>query len=172
MCFQASWGKWNRAFCIWDFTTSKCLAALRSASFSPIQKMIRKPWARAVSTFLARLSSVSLKYSRRSECPKIVVFTPIDSSIEADTSPVKAPFSAKCMFWAATMIGLPLVFSTAKARFTKEGAITTSACVCGSFSSRAAISWADWVASLFIFQLPAITFFLISIWFELLVVSG
>ncbi len=42
----------------------------------------------------------SLKYWRRSEWPRITWLTPSATSMAAEISPVKAPSSAKCIFWA------------------------------------------------------------------------
>ena len=46
------------------------------------------PCASALRTFLLISSFVSLKYSRRSECPRITYFTPASASISGEISPV------------------------------------------------------------------------------------
>ena len=72
-----------------------------------------RPLSSATFVFFATPSSVSAKYCRRSEWPRIAWVTPMSFSIAGETSPVKAPSFSKCMFWAATATGLPFAAATA-----------------------------------------------------------
>ena len=60
----------------------------------------------------ASASSVSPKNWRRSEWPRTTASTSSSTSIGAETSPVKAPDSSSCMFWAATLTAVPRRRST------------------------------------------------------------
>ena len=60
----------------------------RSARDSPTQTIGRRPTSSAFSSFLLTVSSVSLKYWRRSLWPMMTYLTPISTSISAETSPV------------------------------------------------------------------------------------
>src|ERR1035441_10017563 len=80
----------------------------------------------------------------------------------AEISPVNAPSLAHAIFCAPTRMGEPLAASTAAARFVKGGQITISQCSDFStngrnFSRNAVVS----AGVLYIFQLPAMTGFLI-----------
>src|ERR1035441_8447858 len=80
----------------------------------------------------------------------------------AEISPVNAPSLAHAIFCAPTRMGEPLAASTAAARFVKGGQITISQCSDFSangrnFSKNAVVS----AGVLYIFQLPAMTGFLI-----------
>jgi hypothetical protein len=59
----------------------------------------------------------------------MTVLTPILFNIDALISPVKAPLSEKCMFWAATSIELPLSISKESLKLVNGGAIITSVSV-------------------------------------------
>ena len=87
--------------------------ASRSASVSPTHEIGVRPLASASFVFFATPSSVSAKYWRLSEWPRITCVTPASTSIGAETSPVKAPSFSKCMFWAATATALPFAAATA-----------------------------------------------------------
>src|SRR6478672_3635127 len=65
-----------------------------------MQAITHSPCPSAATVRRATVSSVSPKYCRRSEWPTIAPRTPSSSSIGAETSPVKAPSSAQCTFWA------------------------------------------------------------------------
>ena len=69
--------------------------------------------SRATFVFFATPWSVSAKYCRRSEWPRMAWVTPMSFSIAAETSPVNAPSFSKCMFCEATATGLPFAAATA-----------------------------------------------------------
>src|ERR1700730_11883920 len=87
---------------------------------------------------------------------------PTDLSIAADTSPVNAPSLAQNIFCAPIATRVSSAAATALGRLGKGGQITISQCSERStkgwnFSKKALVS----AAVLYIFQLPAITGFLL-----------
>ena len=118
------------------------------------------PCSNAFKTFLFTVSSVSAKYSRLSECPIITYFTPASVSIAGEISPVYAPLSSKYIFSAPIWIFVPSAASIAGIMSIAGTQNTTSA---SSFATSGANSFTNAFASLgvlFIFQFPAIIFFL------------
>ncbi len=89
------------------FITSFVIPVSRSSKSSPTQKIGFNPEAKAFFIFLFISSSVSPKIALRSEWPRITYSHPTDFNIDADISPVNAPFSSKCMFCAPSFIWLP-----------------------------------------------------------------
>jgi hypothetical protein len=63
----------------------------RSSAFSPTQTIGTMPCASAACAFMFTPPSVSPKYCRRSEWPRITYWQPASASIAGETSPVKAP---------------------------------------------------------------------------------
>ena len=127
---------------------------------SPQQMMGVMPCSKALRTFLFTVSSVSAKYSLLSECPMITYFTPASSSIAGEISPVKAPFSSKYIFSAPIMILEPFAASIAGMMSIAGTHRSTST---SSFATRGfnvLISSTAWLGVIFIFQLPAMIFFL------------
>src|SRR5215472_2383571 len=106
---------------------------------------------------------------RRSEWPRMTWVTPNSLSIGADTSPVKAPRSSKCMFCAPNAINAPASVCHAAGMSTAGGAIRTSrsrarAAASRSISLRNAASSARASSAVrFIFQLPAISILRIAV---------
>ena len=70
--------------------------------------------------------SVSLKNSRRSECPSTTPWVSISDSIDEETSPVYAPLGASCMFCAKTSTRDPRVESTIACSAVNGTQIATS----------------------------------------------
>ena len=83
--------------------------------------------------------------------------TPSSTSIGAETSPVKAPDSSSCMFWAATLTALPrAALDHRRSARVNGGQITTSSA--GSPAIRGSSASTNSAASatvLCIFQLAA-----------------
>ena len=118
------------------------------------------PCSNALRTFLLTVSSVSAKYSLLSECPIITYFTPISVSMLGAISPVYAPLSSKYIFSAPMLM---LVSFAASMAGTKSIAGTQNTTSTSSFATNGFNSFINATASLgvlFIFQLPAIIFFL------------
>src|SRR5450759_413311 len=151
---------------LWNCSTSTAsvLPASRSASISPTQTMGFRPAASDATVFCRTVSPVSPKNWRRSLWPMMTHPAPTAAIMGAETSPVNAPSFFQYTSWAPIPTLLPLVAATAAAMFTNVGAITTSQCAAPAtrgqnFSKKAVVSLAD----LYIFQLPAITGFLIRL---------
>ena len=118
------------------------------------------PCSKAFNTFLFTVSSVSAKYSLLSECPNTTYFTPASVSIAGEISPVYAPLSSKYMFSAPMQMLEPFAASIAGIISIAGTQNTTST---SSFATNGFNSFTSATASLgvlFIFQLPAIIFFL------------
>ena len=127
---------------------------------SPQQMIGVRPCSNAFNTFLFTVSSVSAKYSLLSECPMITYFTPASTSIFGEISPVKAPFSSKYMFSAPIWMLVPLAASIAGMMSIAGTQNTTST---SSFATNGFNVFTSSTASegvIFIFQFPAIIFFL------------
>jgi hypothetical protein len=77
-------------------------------------------------------------------------------SIRGETSPVKAPFSSQCIFWAPSFTFVPTSFSAAAYREVKGGQITISTVSSFTFGKKLERKSKVSLLSLFIFQLPAI----------------
>ena len=122
------------------------------------------PCSNALSTFLFTSSLVSPKYSLLSECPSTTYFTPASTSMFGEISPVYAPLSSKYIFSAPTWMLVPFAASTTGTMSIAgtQNTTSTSSFATNGFSSstRATAS----LGVLFIFQLPAIIFFLAIIW--------
>src|SRR6266446_6936366 len=121
-----------------------------------------RPASSAARVFFSTVSLVSPKYWRRSLWPMITCEQPTDLSIAAETSPVNAPSLAQNMFCAPTAMRVPCAEATAAGRLGKGGQITISQCSERStkgrnLSKKLVVS----AAVLYIFQLPAITGFLL-----------
>src|SRR5688572_30546964 len=99
----------------WTWLRSlRCVSSRsRSSSVSPTQRIGSSPAASAAGTFSCSARSVSLWNWRRSECPSTTPPTCRSVSIAADISPVKAPETSWCMFWADTITSVPSVAATA-----------------------------------------------------------
>src|SRR3954452_14675438 len=119
-------GTWERSASICRVRIPSVSSESRCASFSPTQRIGSRPAARAAGTLRASDSSLSPKYWRRSECPRITPSTPSSSSIGGETSPVQAPLSSSCMFCAATRARLWAQCSTAVFTERNGGQTTTS----------------------------------------------
>ena len=118
------------------------------------------PCSKAFNTFLFTVASVSAKYSLLSECPMITYFTPTSVNMLGAISPVYAPLSSKYIFSAPMLIFVPLAASIAGTMLiagTQNTTSTSSFCTNG-FNSL--IKATASLGVLFIFQLPAIIFFL------------
>ncbi len=118
------------------------------------------PCSNAFSIFLFTVSFVSAKYSLLSECPRTTYLTPASVSIAGEISPVYAPFSSKYIFSAPTWMLEPFTASTTGMISIAGTQNTTST---SSFATNGFNSFTKATASLgvmFIFQLPAIIFFL------------
>src|SRR6202163_2473542 len=121
-----------------------------------------RPASSAARVFFSTVSLVSPKYWRRSLWPMITYEQPTDLSIAADTSPVNAPSLAQNIFCAPTATRVPCAAATAAGRLGKVEQITISQCSERStkgrnFSKKLVVL----AAVLYIFQLPAITGFLL-----------
>ena len=113
------------------------------------------PASRAARSFRFTTSSVSQKCCLRSECPRIT-YVQRSASIGADTSPVYAPRSSKCMFCAPTAVDEPSSASLTAIRDTSGGQTTfptPSMASSGSLSAEARDTASAIVV--FIFQFPA-----------------
>src|SRR5690606_10151613 len=119
-----------------------------------------------------RIALSSLKYARRSLWPKITVFAPTLFSIFAEISPVKAPSLLWCIFWATTITGCSRTELNTWFKLVNGGAIITTTFSGNTcfFKSTKNISVSD--KSLFILQFPATTFFLISLIYLNIVLTG
>src|SRR4051794_12118026 len=88
---------------------------------------------------------------------------PTASSIAAELSPVKAPSFAQCTFCPPMRTLLPFAASTAAGMQTDGGQTTISSRSCAAMPGKNALKKARvWSGVLYIFQLAAITFFLMS----------
>ena len=142
---------------VWPLTTFSVTPLSRSSSVSPTQTMGVSPAASAALIFRLTVSSVSAKYWRRSLWPMTTYCAPTSVSMDAEISPVYAPFSAKCRFCAPTFILVPFVSSTAVCRSTKGTSATTSQSAPATSGLSCASSSAAAFGPLFIFQFPAMT---------------
>ena len=127
------------------------------------------PCSKALRIFLLTSSFVSPKYSLLSECPRTTYLTPASTSIAGEISPVYAPFSSKYIFSAPTWMFVPLAASTTGTMSIAGTQNTTST---SSFTTNGFNVSTNLTASLgvmFIFQLPAIIFFLAMILYLLLI---
>src|SRR5713101_4268408 len=134
----------------------------RCSSVSPTHTIGVSPASRAAWVFLNTVSFVSPKYWRRSLWPIITCEHPRLRIIGPDTSPVYAPSFAQNRFCAPIPMRVPCAAATAAGRLGKGGQIAISQCSERStrgrnFSKKTAVS----AAVLYIFQLPAITGFLL-----------
>ena len=121
------------------------------------------PCSKAFSIFLFTVSLVSAKYSLLSEWPSTTYFTPASVSIAGEISPVKAPFSSKYIFSAPIWMLEPFAASTTGMISMAGTQKTTST---SSFATSGFNVLTNSTASLgvmFIFQFPAIIFFLAMI---------
>src|ERR1019366_7313896 len=153
----------------WRRSTSSVRPASRSSSTSPTQTMGVRPFSSAISSLRLTVSSVSLKYCRRSECPMITCVTWIAVSIAGEISPVKAPSFAQCIFCAPTATFDPRAASTAACRSRNGGQITISSrewpATMGRNSAKNAVVCSG---VLYIFQLAAMSFLrvMVSVHFQ------
>src|ERR1039457_2137541 len=144
---------------VWRSRTSVVWLASRSASSSPTQTMGMRPWARADLSLRLTLSSVSLKYWRRSLWPMSTWVTPRALSISGEVSPVQAPWFSQCISCAATRMGWLRAASTTAGSSVGEAQSTTSAWLWGAASGRNALMKATASSGvLYIFQLAAMSF--------------
>jgi hypothetical protein len=131
---------------------------------SKVEKASRKkilicdPNSSAACVRLSTVSSVSLKYCRRSLCPTMAWVAPTALIMGPETSPVKAPSLLQERFWPEMAICVPLAASAAAEMAVKGGAITMSQCLEFATSGVNAEKNARVSAIVLnIFQLPAIT---------------
>ena len=132
----------------------------RCSRVSPQHMIGVSPCSNAFSIFLFTVSFVSAKYSLLSECPRTTYLTPASVSMFGEISPVYAPFSSKYIFSAPTWMLLPFAASTTGMISIAGTQNTTSA---SSVTTRDLSVFTSSTASegvIFIFQLPAIIFFL------------
>src|SRR3954451_12931890 len=144
-----------RSACSWRSSTSSVSPASRAPSLSPTQRIGSNPAMRATGILRASASSVSLKYWRRSEWPRTTASTSSSTSIGAEISPVNAPDSPSCMFWAATRTAVPRRRSTTSCSAVNGGQITTSLWVAAIRGNSASMNSAASATVLCIFQLAA-----------------
>ena len=118
------------------------------------------PCSNAFKTFLLTVSSVSAKYSLLSECPIITYFTPASVSMFGEISPVYAPFSSKYIFSAPTSMFVPShAFTTGMMSIAgTQNTTSASSVLTSGFNVSTSATASDGV--MFIFQFPAIIFFL------------
>src|SRR4029077_15556444 len=141
--------------CSWRSSTSSVSPASRADSLAPTQRIGSRSAASAAGTLRASAASVSAKNWRRSEWPSTTASTSSSTSIGAETSPVKAPHSSSCMFWAATLTAVPRRRSTTSLSAVKGAQTTTSHRVAAIRGSSASTNSAASATVLFIFQLAA-----------------
>lgn len=154
-----------RPFFSWSAQTALNSPISNSLSVSPTHSTTSSPASSARCSFLLIVVSSSSKSILRSLCPSSTSSQPSERTIEAPTSPVKAPLLCKPMFWAPTLIVVPATWSTASCRYGKGGKMATS----GRSSIRPHASSARWLATTSLssasasgavpglsFQLPAI----------------
>src|SRR5256714_12494751 len=115
-----------------------------------MQAITCNPAPSACSARIPTVSSVSPKYCRRSEWPTIAPWTPSSDRIFVEPSPVKAPSSAQCTFWAYTVC--PLVTA---APSDPNGGQRTASTPPGGWNAAQNSRVAP--GPLYIFQLPAIS---------------
>ena len=118
------------------------------------------PCSKALRTFLLTSSFVSPKYSLLSECPRTTYLTPASTSIAGEISPVYAPFSSKYMFSAPTWMFVPLAASTTGMISIAGTQNTTSTSSLTTNGFNVSTNLTASLGVMFIFQLPAIIFFL------------
>ena len=147
---------------IWRTMTSSSLPASRSSSVSPTQTMAVRPAAIAALARRLTVSSVSPKYWRRSLWPMMTYFAPASSSIPVEISPVYAPDSFQWQFSAPMPTWVPAAAATAAGTSIAGVQHTTSTFVKSFVASTTPFTSAAVSDGLmFIFQLPAMIFFLI-----------
>ena len=129
-----------------------------SRRVSPMHTSAIRPWANAALTLRATVSSVSLKNVRRSLWPSSTIEAPQSFTMSGETSPVHAPLSSQCMFWAPIFTRVPFSMSATSAMYGNGG--MTKGCaevICETCELRSALAKAcASVRTLFIFQLVPI----------------
>ena len=118
------------------------------------------PCSNALSIFLFTVSLVSAKYSLLSECPRTTYLTPASVSMFGEISPVKAPFSSKYMFSAPTWMLEPFAASTTGRISIAGTQNTTSTSSLATNGFKVSTNLTASLGVMFIFQFPAIIFFL------------